>query len=72
MYETVYRGLYAFAHLEFFGVNVCQIIAVLIPVRVLILSRLTSSVVLKIFSIPIGLLFYFFPTVVDFFDDMLR
>jgi Gpi18-like mannosyltransferase len=72
MYEKVYLALYYFAHYELFGINVCQIIAVVIPLRVLILSRLTSSVLLKIFSIPIGLLFYFFPTVVDFFHDVLR
>jgi len=72
MYEKLYLLLYAFAHYQIYDYPACQIIGLLIPFPLLGLSKLTSSVVLKVISIPIGLLFFGLPSVINLFADAIK
>jgi hypothetical protein len=71
-YEKLYLLLYAFAHYEVYGYPLCQIVGLIIPFPFLITARLTSSAVLKILAIPIGMLFFSLPYVVSLFADVLK
>jgi len=72
MYENIYLILHALAHYEIYGYPACQVIGLLIPIPLLLISRLTSSVAIKLLSIPIGLLFFGLPAVVDLFADAIK
>ena len=72
MYEKTYLLLKALSDYDIYGYPACHIIGLLIPVPFLLISRLTSSVVIKLSSIPIGLLFYFLPDVVNLFADFMK
>lgn len=70
MYEKIYFILYLLANYEVHGMLLCRIIAFLVPIPFLLLSRLASSPALKLLSIPIALLFYSLPWVVNLFADV--
>lgn len=68
-YVNVYTHLYDFAHYKVNGVLLCRLIAPVILVAMLWISRIVSSVPLKLFSVIIAIMFYFLPSVVGVFLD---
>lgn len=71
MYTTVYLALYKFAHFHVFGLFLCRVLAIVIPVFILWKSRIIASIALKLFSVVIAMLLYFLPNIVDLFSDIL-
>ena len=71
-YESIYRIIHTVVHYRIFDYPLFNIIGLLIPFPILGLSKLASSVVLKVLSVPIGALFFTLPYAVDFFSEWLR
>ncbi len=66
-YLTVYRYLYEFANYPVHGILLCRLLAPLFFLSMVWVSRLNSSVALKLFAVVVALLFYFLPDVVNVF-----
>jgi hypothetical protein len=71
MYEKIYIAFYLLANYQTHGMLVCRLMALLVPIPFLLLSRLASSPLLKLLSIPVALLFYVLPWIVKLFADVV-
>lgn len=66
-YDDIFILIYNFANYTFHGMLLCRILAPIILVSLLLISRLTSSFLVKLFAMLIALIIYFLPDVINIF-----
>lgn len=66
-YESIFVMLYKFANYEVFGVLLCRLLAPVVLVALLWISRIVNNVLIKVFSVFIALILYFFPNIINNF-----
>ncbi len=66
-YDGIYYNLFTFANYQIHGVLLCRILAPVVLISLVWISRIISSVIVKFFSVLIALLLYFLPNIVSIF-----
>lgn len=66
-YDGIYYNLFAFANYQVNGILLCRILAPIVLISLVWVSRIISSVIVKFFSVMIALLLYFLPNIVSIF-----
>ncbi len=66
-YDGIYYNLFAFANYQVHGILLCRILAPIVLISLVWISRIISSVIVKFFSVMIALLLYFLPNIVSIF-----
>lgn len=66
-YDEVYLYLLNIVNIKIFGILACRLLAPIILLVVLWISRIISSFLIKIFAIAIAMIVYFSPDVVSIF-----
>ena len=66
-YDLIYFKLYTFAHYQVHGILLCRLLAPIVLISLVWVSRIISSVIIKFFSVLIAMLLYFMPTIVGVF-----
>jgi hypothetical protein len=66
-YERIYRLLMVFADLRVGGYLLCRLLAPAIGLFIVWVSRLNSSILLKLFALLITVMLYFLPSIIDIF-----
>ena len=66
-YERVYWYLWYFSTIQVHGVLLCRLLAPVLLMVLIWISRLVSSVMVKFFAIAMAMILYFFPNVVGLF-----
>lgn len=66
-YDSIYIALHRFANYQVWGILLCRLLAPLVFVALLWISRIVSSVMLKFFSVLIAMMLYFFPAIINVF-----
>jgi hypothetical protein len=67
-YDAIYILLWKFANFEIWGVLLCRILAPIILVILLWLSRVIQNVLIKFFSVLVSMLLYFLPNIINIFS----
>jgi hypothetical protein len=67
-YDAIYILLWKFANCEIWGVLLCRILAPIILVILLWLSRVIQNVLIKFFSVLVSMLLYFLPNIINIFS----
>jgi hypothetical protein len=67
VYDQIYYLIYKFANYRIEGVLLCRLLAPLILLIIVWISRIIQSVMVKFFAVCIAALLYFLPTVVRLF-----
>jgi len=65
--DQIYYMLFRFAEYRIDGYLVCRLLAPLLLLALVWVSRMIQSVMLKFFAVSIAMLLYFFPSVVRLF-----
>jgi hypothetical protein len=66
-YDIIYYKMYTFSHYKVQGILLCRLLAPIVLISLLWVSRIISSVIIKFFSVLIAMLLYFFPNIVGVF-----
>ncbi len=66
-YDSIYYNLYIFAGYQVRGILLCRILAPVVLISLVWVSRIISSVIVKFFAVLIALLLYFLPNIVSIF-----
>lgn len=66
-YDFIYRLLYDFSTYRVYDMLLCRMLAPIVLVAILFVSRIIASSVVKFFAILIALIFYFLPSIVTVF-----
>lgn len=66
-YTHIYMQLYHFTLYEVKGVPLCRLIAPVVLMVMLWISRIISSLPMKFFSVIIAIIFYYLPDVIGVF-----
>lgn len=67
--EEVYVALWKLGNYRVGGILLCRLLAPVALVVLLWLSRLVQNLMIKILSIVVAMLLYFFPSVVNLFAE---
>ena len=67
MYETIYSYLYSFANYKVHGILFCRLIAPVVLIVLLWISRIVASFIIKIFAVGFAIILYFLPNVINIF-----
>lgn len=68
-YDTLYVYLWKFANIKLYGVLLCRLLAPVILVVLLWISRIITSAAVEIFAVTFALILYFLPAVINIFID---
>lgn len=66
-YDGIYLYMCKFANYKINGLLLCRLLAPVALIILLWISRIVSSVIIKIFAVVIALMLYFFPTIINMF-----
>ncbi len=66
-YDRIYYTLYTLAGYEVRGILLCRLLAPIMLILLVWVSRIISSVIVKLFAVMIALLLYFLPNIVSIF-----
>jgi hypothetical protein len=67
MYETIYSYLCRFSNFKIHGMLFCRLLAPVVLIVLLWISRIVSSFTVKIFAVGFALILYFLPSVINIF-----
>ncbi len=67
IYDTIYLHIFEFANYTVHGVLVCRLLAPVVLLILLWISRIVVSVIVKIFAVFFAIILYFLPSVVNIF-----
>ncbi len=67
-YDTVYQALFAFSDYRIGGYLLCRLIAPVVLIIILWISRVMASPLMKLFACAIAVILYYFPSIITAFQ----